>query len=163
MQDAQTWARLASFRVSGVYNERFIAELCRELRLSPAQAEQAYGEYLRLIYLMQVSGLPLSPPPLLDRVWRLHLGHTRSYWIDLCQNLLRRPLHRNPVPITAETGASHTPPLAQLYLEEFGTPPPPAVWAPPTLWAQLRAIPHLREFLFGYALLLLVIALFERL
>eukprot|EP00602_Paraphysomonas_sp_CaronLab_P009708 CAMPEP_0185025254 /NCGR_PEP_ID=MMETSP1103-20130426/8279_1 /TAXON_ID=36769 /ORGANISM="Paraphysomonas bandaiensis, Strain Caron Lab Isolate" /LENGTH=235 /DNA_ID=CAMNT_0027558407 /DNA_START=25 /DNA_END=732 /DNA_ORIENTATION=+ len=63
-----------------------IMRLCLDLHWDPHFAEEATGEYIRLIEMKCVSrdidGKILSPSPIIDQVWHTHILDTRAYMKD---------------------------------------------------------------------------------
>ncbi len=74
----------------------FTDRLCRENKWSMPFARRCLEEYKKFIYLAAVSETPVTPSDEIDQVWHLHLTYTQSYWIDLCQSILEKPLHHGP-------------------------------------------------------------------
>ncbi|NIP39195.1 MAG: hypothetical protein GWM89_09125 [Candidatus Dadabacteria bacterium] len=58
--------------------------------------QKVVTEYKKFLYLCAISETPLSPSPLVDKAWHLHLSYTKSYWEDLCKGILGRLLHHEP-------------------------------------------------------------------
>jgi uncharacterized protein (TIGR04222 family) len=58
--------------------------------------EKAIEEYRKFLFLSQVADHIVCPSEDVDQVWHLHLTYTRSYWEELCGNILKRPLHHQP-------------------------------------------------------------------
>lgn len=132
MRHPALWQRLEHFRVDdGDAPLSFIKRLARDNNWSQDFAEAAYREYLRFVYLMSVTDVPLTPSDEVDQVWHLHLAYTRSYWQDLCEETLGHPLHHGPT----RGGRSETTKFKDwyqrtldVYAEEFGEPPPGRIW-----------------------------------
>ena len=62
--------------------------------------------------------------------------YTHSYWIELCEKLLGRPLHHQPTLGGAEEHAKYSDQYKhtlESYQSIFGEVPPPTIW--PTLKA----------------------------
>ncbi|MEO1295024.1 MAG: hypothetical protein AAFW75_04335 [Cyanobacteria bacterium J06636_16] len=74
----------------------FSQRLARDNNWSLDYAEQAIDEYKKFIFLSVAAGHPVTPSDQVDQVWHLHLTYTRSYWGDLCQQILPEPLHHDP-------------------------------------------------------------------
>ncbi len=88
--------KLESFRVSPEDNQSFLDRLSRENQWSRGFTERVYREYLRFLYLAVASEHSVTPSEQVDQVWHLHLCYSKSYWKDLCEDVLRRKLHHNP-------------------------------------------------------------------
>lgn len=133
--DAELWRRLLDFRVDAAGAALpFLVRLAREQHgwtLSDAQA--AWFEYLRFLYLARRAGHAVTPSNEVDAVWHLHLVYTRSYWDDLCPNVLGAPLHHGPtLGGAAEDQRYRDQYEATLasYSRIFGEPPPKRFWPP---------------------------------
>jgi len=74
----------------------FIDRLCRENGWRKRYAKRCFEEYKKFIYLMAVSDKPMTPSDEVDQVWHLHLTYTESYWNDLCNGILNKPMHHGP-------------------------------------------------------------------
>jgi hypothetical protein len=109
----------------------FLDRLCRENNWSTAEGQRAIGEYKQFVYLARVSPTPVTPPPAVDQVWHLHLLYTRSYWEELCQGVLGRPLHHGPTAGGEEENekfGNWYEKTRILYREEFDAAPPADLW-----------------------------------
>lgn len=109
----------------------FIDRLCRENNWSQDYAKRCFEEYKRFIYLAMISDLSVTPSDEVDQVWHLHLTYTRSYWTDLCQTILKTPLHHGPT----KGGQSESKKYRfqyqatlEKYLEVFEESPPSDIW-----------------------------------
>ena len=109
----------------------FSRRLARDNGWSHSFAKAAITDYKRFIYLICVSGTMLTPSDVIDEVWHLHLIYSEDYWDRFCFETLKRKIHHGPTKGgDAEAGKylnayQHT---LDLYQQEFGTPPPPALW-----------------------------------
>lgn len=74
----------------------FSRRLARENGWSHAFALRAIEEYRRFVLLAMVAGHPITPSDEVDQVWHLHLCYTRSYWDEMCGEVLGKPLHHGP-------------------------------------------------------------------
>ena len=127
--------RLVSFRIDppGVALS-FAQRLARENGWSLALAQRAIAEYFRFVWLAMRAGHPVTPSPVVDEVWHLHLCYTRSYWDELCGQVLQRPLHHGPTLGGAAEDAKYVDWYARTlasYREHFGEPPAD-VWPAPS-------------------------------
>lgn len=96
-------------------------------------ALRAIEEYKRFIFLACTSGQSVTPSEAVDQVWHLHLVYTRSYWEDLCGQILDRPLHHHPTEGgEAEHNRYHNQYSQTLacYTATFGQKPPQDIWLP---------------------------------
>ncbi len=104
----------------------FAARLARENGWSRERAERVVAEYLRFVWLAVSCGQPVTPSEDVDRAWHLHLCYTRSYWIELCEQTLGRPLHHGPTRGGDGEDAKYRDWYARTlesYRAKFGAPP----------------------------------------
>src|SRR5262245_31122097 len=91
------YERLMQFQIDESGAElTFARRLARENGWTLDSAERVITEYKRFLFLACEAGHIVSPSEDVDQVWHLHLTYTRSYWSDLCPNVLARPLHHMP-------------------------------------------------------------------
>lgn len=132
MQNKKLYEALVSFPLEATGGRyTFLHRLCRENNWSRTEGLRAITEYKRFLYLSQVSTVPVTPPFAIDQVWHLHLLYTRSYWEDLCQGILGRPLHHGPTKGGSEEDEKFGDWYGRtraLYEAEFLAAPPPSVW-----------------------------------
>ncbi len=109
----------------------FTQRVARENGWSLAFAERVEREYKRFVYLAMTAGHPVTPSDEVDQCWHLHLTYTRSYWDEMCGEVLGRPLHHGPTAGGAAESRKYREwyenTLAS-YEREFGTPPPRDIW-----------------------------------
>ena len=74
----------------------FSARLREENGWNEGFTRRAMDEYRRFLVLAALAGHRVSPSPIVDEVWHLHLLDTRSYWNELCGKVLGFPLHHEP-------------------------------------------------------------------
>ena len=106
----------------------FNSRLARENNWSITYATLAIKEYKRFIFLMITSDE-------VDQVWHLHMLYTKSYWNDLCSNILKKQIHHNPT----KGGKSESDRFMNQYIktlskyqEVFEETPPKEIWPKPT-------------------------------
>jgi len=92
MQDKTLWQRIEKYK----FPVGFDLKLKEEFGAKPLQIRKLAKEYLRFVYLAQVSRLEATPSQEVDRVWHLHLSYTRDYWDNFCPNVLQKPFHHEP-------------------------------------------------------------------
>jgi uncharacterized protein (TIGR04222 family) len=126
------WAKLESLRLennNAVFD--FSARLSKENGWTRAFTARAIQEYKRFLLLAMQAGHPVTPSEAVDQVWHLHLVYTRSYWQDLCANVLGRPLHHEPtaggLDESAKFHLQYERTLAS-YRSLFGEEPPADIW-----------------------------------
>lgn len=75
----------------------FVKRLAFENAWSVFYAERVVEEYRRFLFLVHKSQVTLSPSDAVDQAWHLHMIYSRSYWDDLCGQILKKPLHHDPI------------------------------------------------------------------
>ena len=126
MKDPQLFRELTA-------NQAAATAICRDplgqylgktFGLGKARRTEVLEEYCRFRYLTLIADAPLAPPPILSELWQ----HNRSDFdsTDNCVRLFSgifcpRELSKSPDYHRA----------LSLYQDEFGQPPPPAVWPSP--------------------------------
>jgi len=131
LSNTKLWQRVQDFAIDHAGDELpFSMRLARESGWSAERTAGAIEEYRRFVYLMGISPSPLTPSTAVDQVWHLHLTYTRSYWGELCEGVLGRPLHHEPI-----TGGAAIELLderyagtRELYETEFESAPPTEYW-----------------------------------
>lgn len=109
----------------------FTRRLARENGWSPGFAQRVEPEYRRFLFLAMEAGHPVTPSEEVDQAWHLHLAYTRSYWEDLCVNVLPRALHHGPTKGGAAEDAKFHDWYARTiesYRRLFGDEPPADIW-----------------------------------
>lgn len=143
----ELWSRLLQFQ----FDEPGIAlpfsrRLARENSWSQRYTMRVLEEYRRFIFLTMTAGHPVTPSVDVDQAWHLHLTYTRSYWDDLCPNVLRQPLHHQPTKGGTKEGAKFEDWYArtlQSYKAAFGVAPPADIWPAPAI--RLAAESRIRQ------------------
>ena len=109
----------------------FTKRLARENGWNSNYTARVIEEYKKFIFLCCVSPTQVTPSDPVDQAWHLHLTYTRSYWDDLCENTLGRNIHHSPTKggkgEQQKFDGCYTT-LKEIYLEKFGTIPPPDIW-----------------------------------
>lgn len=109
----------------------FTGRLAREQGWTHVFAGRAVREYKRFITLAMLAGHPVTPSEEVDQVWHLHLAYTKSYWHDLCRDVLGRELHHTPTTGGGDEGAKFEDWYAKTlesYRRTFGAEPPADIW-----------------------------------
>lgn len=126
------WQRLVAFHIGDREAQlSFQHRLARENGWPPAFAERAVMEYKRFLYLVATSHRTLTPSDEVDQVWHLHLAYTRSYWKDLCGEVLGFELHHQPTRGGEQQQAHFRECYAETlarYATVFGVEPPADIW-----------------------------------
>ncbi len=126
MKNNSLWQKINSFEFDEQNSHsKFHNKLARENGWTIAYAKRVLEEYLKFIYLTAAYG-NVSPSDQIDQAWHLHLTHTRSYWTDLCKNILGKDIHHDPSKGGNVEDMKHKDMYKrtiELYIEEFGLPP----------------------------------------
>jgi hypothetical protein len=124
---------------------KFSDRLAHENGWSLAFAKGAIAEYKKFIYLAATSPTPVTPSDIVDQVWHLHLTYSRSYWDEMCSEILGKKLHHGPT----KGGANEDSKYRDLYTatldayrREFNAEPPRDYW--PISDARLESATHQR-------------------
>jgi uncharacterized protein (TIGR04222 family) len=143
MMDAQPAALLEKIRAfrfeQGPTSITFADRLAKENGWRIAYADRVIEEYKRFLFLAMVAGHPVSPSDPVDQAWHLHLVYTRSYWDDLCRDVLGRPLHHGPTLGGAAEQQKHNDwyeRTLESYRRWFDAEPPADIWPPLAHWRQ---------------------------
>ncbi|MES2594516.1 MAG: hypothetical protein V4662_04230 [Verrucomicrobiota bacterium] len=153
LTDDPLWSRLQAFELDVTGDAlTFTRRLARENDWSEAFARQVVEEYRRFLYLTMRAGHPVTPSDEVDQVWHLHLVYTRSYWDELCAQVLKRPLHHGPTRGGGAEDAKYHHWYAKTlesYAREFGHEPPADIWPEPALrfsrdicWRRVNTAAH---------------------
>lgn len=143
----ELYRRLQTFTVASYDHVplSFHQRLMREHGWSSAYTERVWFEYKRFLFMLATTQQFICPAEDVDQIWHTHLIYTRSYWNDLCRDLLGKPLHHVPSPGGDIETASFYRDYAQTlqkYRELFGEVPPADIWVAPA--KRLRDTPYLR-------------------
>jgi hypothetical protein len=137
------WLKLQAFTFDHQYALTFTQRLARENNWSAEFARRVVDEYRRFLFLALRAGHPVTPSDEVDQAWHLHLVYTRSYWEELCQGVLERPLHHGPT----RGGKAEDDHFERQYVQTqasyarwFGQAPPADIWP----HAKARFSPHAR-------------------
>jgi hypothetical protein len=126
------WQRLEAFQLDDPDAPfRFSDRLARENGWSAGFARRAVEEYKKFVYLAAVTRTPVTPSDIVDQVWHLHLTFTRSYWDEMCAQVLGKPLHHGPTKGGTAEDARYRRQYEEtlaLYGAEFGVDAPPSHW-----------------------------------
>jgi hypothetical protein len=126
------WDRIEEFEIGDAsWSLTFTKRLARENAWPEAFAGRVVSEYKRFVFLMMEAGHPVTPSDEIDQAWHLHMVYTRSYWNDMCGELLGRALHHGPTKGGAAEGAKFEDWYARTlasYERLFGEKPPCDIW-----------------------------------
>lgn len=131
MERDNLWQRLKAFEVGEPgATLGFVDRLARENGWTKEFAASVFLEYKKFLYLIATTGLELTPSDAVDQAWHLHLVYTRSYWQDLCGDILGFSLHHQPT----RGGAPQRSHFEQTYQQTLDSyrqcfgPSPESVW-----------------------------------
>lgn len=131
------WARLSAFNFDNTGDAlTFTQRLTRENGWSIGFARRVVGEYRRFLYLALRAGHSVTPSDEVDQAWHLHLVYSRSYWDELCAQVLQHRLHHGPT----RGGQSEDDRFLEAYEATrdsyrrcFGSEPPADIWPEPSV------------------------------
>lgn len=130
--ETQLWNRLESFELDEKDAKlTFSTRLARENGWNKNYALRVIEEYKKFLFMCCTSPTAVTPSDPVDQAWHLHLTYTKSYWTDLCKNTLNTEIHHNPTKggeNEQEKFDSFYTGMQKLYIEKFGTAPPPDIW-----------------------------------
>lgn len=128
----ELYEALQSHRFSHQEDELpFSQRLAQENSWSLDFSQRSIKEYKRFLYLATESIFPITPSDEIDQVWHLHLTYTQNYWEELCQKLLKTPLHHKPTkggPTEQQRYKNQYTNTLRLYQETFGEEAPSDIW-----------------------------------
>ena len=135
-QETELWQKLQQFDLDGDAPFSFSRRLARDNAWDSGFAMRVVEEYKKFLFLAVEAGHPVSPSDEVDQAWHLHLCYTRSYWDELCAQVLERPLHHGPTRGGAQEGAKFHDWYARTldsYRAHFGCEPPSDIWPPASI------------------------------
>jgi uncharacterized protein (TIGR04222 family) len=142
----ELWNRLVALDLDGTAALPFSRRLARDNGWPAAFAERVVLEYKKFVYLAATCGHPVTPSDEVDQAWHLHLVYTRSYWDELCGQVLGFALHHGPTQGGAAEGHKFQDWYAatrQSYEAAFGEAPPADIWPPAAV--RFGEAPHFRR------------------
>ncbi|MGJ8652520.1 MAG: glycine-rich domain-containing protein [Opitutaceae bacterium] len=96
-EHADLWQRISLFQFDPPGTKRtFSQRLAVENGWTANFTDRVIEEYRRFLFLSVVTDHIVTPAEEVDQVWHMHICYTKSYWQELCQEVLGRPLHHNP-------------------------------------------------------------------
>jgi uncharacterized protein (TIGR04222 family) len=140
---SQLWTQIQALPLNDPTAEQtFTARLAKENGWRMAYAERVVQEYRKFLLLAKVAGHAVSPPDAIDQAWHLHILYTRSYWDDLCSQILGFKLHHEP----SRGGRAERQKFAglyaqtlQSYMNVFGMQPPVDIWPSPQAMRRMHS------------------------
>lgn len=147
LEDRALWARLEAFDMdlSGA-SLPFSARLARDNEWDEEFAARVVLEYKRFVFLAMRANHPVTPSDEVDQAWHLHLCYTRSYWDEMCAQVLGGPLHHGPTQggrAEGEKFADWYEKTLDSYREWFEIEPPREIWPPSA--ERFGLAPHFRR------------------
>jgi hypothetical protein len=138
------WARLLAFNFDETGDAlTFTQRLARENGWNLGFARRVVEEYRRFLYLALRAGHSVTPSDEVDQAWHLHLVYSRSYWDELCAQVLQHRLHHGPT----RGGQAEDDRFLDAYEATrtsyrrcFGSEPPADIWPEP----EVRFTPQAR-------------------
>lgn len=111
---------------------RFANRLAKENQWPLGFTYEVINEYAKFLFLAKEGGHLVTPPPIIDKAWHLHLLYTEAYWGELCPKVLGMNLHHVPAAgskkeaLLLQEGSTQT---ILSYRKFFGEPHP--LWLVP--------------------------------
>lgn len=130
--EQKLWVKIQNFEINkkGVAFT-FSQRLAKENNLTHEFAKEIVEEYKKFIFLCCISNKMVSPSYYVDLAWHLHLTYTKSYWNEMCRDILGKEIHHMPT----EGGKSEDLKFKgfydytlAFYKEKFGNEPVTKVW-----------------------------------
>lgn len=112
---------------------KFSARLARENGWSREYALRVVEEYKRFVMMCCIVPGGATPSDAVDQAWHLHMIYTRSYWDEMCDDILSMKLHHGPTKgggkESKKFDGMYTRTL-DAYRETFKEEPPKDIWPP---------------------------------
>lgn len=128
----QLWNRIQAFQLDDPNAAfTFSHRLAAENGWTRTYTLRVLEEYKRFLLLCCISPTPVTPSDAVDQAWHLHLVYTRSYWDELCKQVLQHDLHHGPTKggkAEAEKFDGMYTLLKDIYYDTFGEHPPEDIW-----------------------------------
>jgi hypothetical protein len=126
------WDKIKEFELDDPNSSMtFTDRLAKENGWTHEFSVRAILEYKRFLFLICVSGQPLTPSDEVDQVWHLHLLYTHSYWDELCGSILKKKIHHGPTKGGHSENQKFTNwyiKTLELYKRNFKQDPPVDIW-----------------------------------
>ncbi|UOQ69976.1 glycine-rich domain-containing protein [Hymenobacter cellulosilyticus] len=103
---SELWSRLEALDLDGAAPLSFSHRLARDNGWTPDFARRVVLEYKKFVFLAATCGHPVTPSDEVDQAWHQHLIYTRSYWEELCGEILGFALHHGPLRVARPKGRS---------------------------------------------------------
>jgi uncharacterized protein (TIGR04222 family) len=144
--DTALWQRLVALDLDGPAALSFSRRLARDNGWPQPFAQRVVLEYKKFVYLAATCGHPVTPSDEVDQAWHLHLVYTRSYWDELCGQVLGFALHHGPTrggPAEGHKFQDWYAATRRSYEAAFGEAPPLDIWPPAAV--RFGEAPHFRR------------------
>lgn len=132
-EHAALWQLIQNFELEQPGADfKFSARLTRENGWPQDYTDRVIIEYKKFIFLCCITDSGVTPSDPVDQAWHLHLTYTRSYWIDLCRDTIKKEIHHNPTKGGEKEAAKFDnfyTSTRDLYIASFQTLPPEDIWA----------------------------------
>jgi len=126
------WDKLSGFSPDEAGQAfKFSDRLARDNGWTKTYALAVVEEYKKFLFLCAITTTGVTPSDAVDQAWHLHLTYTRSYWTDLCRNILGKEIQHNPTKGGQQEATKYLDFYEQtltLYHSKFGTLPPEDIW-----------------------------------
>ena len=128
MRDPALWDRLLAYTFPMSGQQPPLAEqFANKHRMNAKNAKVVVMEYRRFLYLAAVADDVVTPSPVIDAVWHLHIIDTRAYLDGLCAQIIGRVIHHAPGRDRQSHDVAYPETLVH-YQREFGMAAPSRVW-----------------------------------
>ena len=162
-QENPIWRKLEIFSIDPPDVQlTFEKRLARENSWSQYFASKVVSEYKKFLFLCVSQDQPCTPSEFVDHAWHLHLVYTKSYWNDLCENVLGKKLHHNPTEggeAEQEKFHDYYNSTLDLYRQTFQTEPPPDIWPPANKRFKTWAVQKKWGITFFLAILIIILVM----
>lgn len=119
-RDPQLWQRLESYNFHDLPLTRPLVDRLEDETGHPEEVcYTLVEEYRRFMYLVASTDEPLSPSPIINMVWHMHLDDRKAYLEDFCPKTLGRTIlpSDNLPPLQDDPAYDRT---LDDYVQEFG-------------------------------------------
>lgn len=131
-QNDGLWNKLKAYEIDDPSSAlRFSERAARDNGWSLGYSRRVIEEYKKFLFLAKRAGHIVCPSDAVDQIWHMHLTYTRSYWEELCGEVLESPLHHGPT----KGGKEEKERYFNLYKKTlasyehwFGEKPPTDIW-----------------------------------
>lgn len=132
--ESRLWSKLENYSINNPNDAlTFSQRLARENGWTDHFTERVILGYKKFLLLCAISPHPVTPSDEIDQAWHLHLVYTKSYWNDLCKDILGKDIHHTPTeggPAEKDKFIDYYESTLQLYREKFEEEPPSDIWPP---------------------------------